>query len=335
MATSLEITDIIINYNANILDILTLLFFISPDFIYSMLPISTMITILITFLRLSANNEIIALKSSGININKFFLPISIFCFITMCSSAWLSFYGISLGAKASKKLLTKMSDKNISLIIKQKTFNKKFGNTIIYAEEIDPETKRMQKVFIEDGKDKTNTIIAPEGILLNNKENHSVTLKLFNGYVSTINSSNNSSEYLKFSTYDLNFDLLENNKKNSFLRWIKEKNIEELYNSIQNMPIGSSNYYYYIAYFYKKITVPLSCLLLGLTAMFIALNKHKNKNHFVQIRITLITVILYYILMTLSESVLELNLVPPFLCMLSANIFIAILGGYLFITTER
>ena len=337
MAKILEITDVIINYNASFFDMVLLLFFMTPDFLYFVFPIATMISVLIAFIQLSSNNEIIVLKSSGININRLILPVAIFCFVNMCITGWITCYGVSYGRLASKKLLSKIAEKNFNIMIKEKMFNEKFGDMTIYVDKIDPITKKMERVFIEENpqKESSNTIIAPKGILLHEKDKTSFILKLFDGVINNINIKDNSSFSANFSAYDVNVDLMNKNNRSSFFGK-NEMNIVELYNFIKNSKEKSSNYYDYFVYSYQKITIPIACILLGLSAMFISFYKNNQNKQFFTISFGFIVMVLYYSLIILSESLGKINyLLSPALCLWIPNIVMSIIGLYFFVFAKR
>jgi len=68
MAEMLKIVDFIVNYSVSIFTVLKLLVFTIPQFMLFVIPMSSMLSILLAFMRLSADNEIIALKSGGVTI---------------------------------------------------------------------------------------------------------------------------------------------------------------------------------------------------------------------------------------------------------------------------
>ena len=68
MAELIQITNWIVNYDISLSIILRMILYQTPYFLIFVIPLSIMITVLLTFLRLSSENEILALKSGGISL---------------------------------------------------------------------------------------------------------------------------------------------------------------------------------------------------------------------------------------------------------------------------
>ena len=68
MTKILDITNYIVNYKISLLVVLSMLFYTLPFFLQFVIPMSLMIAVLLTFLRMSGDNEIIALRASGFSI---------------------------------------------------------------------------------------------------------------------------------------------------------------------------------------------------------------------------------------------------------------------------
>ena len=74
----LDITNMIVNYRISLFDVLLLLIYSMPHFLEFVIPMSVMMTILLTFFRMSSDNEIVALKAGGMSIYKLLPPVLLF-----------------------------------------------------------------------------------------------------------------------------------------------------------------------------------------------------------------------------------------------------------------
>ena len=81
MAEMLKITDLIVNYSVGLLVILQILLYSIPYFLMYVTPMSTMMAVLLTFLRVSSDNEIIALKTGGVSLYRLLPPVFLFCLV--------------------------------------------------------------------------------------------------------------------------------------------------------------------------------------------------------------------------------------------------------------
>jgi len=68
MKQMLEMTNFIVNYGVGISSFLFMLAYSLPSFLIFIIPMAVMISILLVFLQMSSENEIVALSSSGLSI---------------------------------------------------------------------------------------------------------------------------------------------------------------------------------------------------------------------------------------------------------------------------
>ncbi|MCK4535046.1 MAG: LptF/LptG family permease, partial [Syntrophobacterales bacterium] len=81
MGRILQLMDLMINKGINFVDIAKLILYLMPSFLMITIPVSLLISILIGLGRLSRDNEIIVLKSSGLSLYQLMTPIA---FASLC-----------------------------------------------------------------------------------------------------------------------------------------------------------------------------------------------------------------------------------------------------------
>lgn len=89
----LDITNMIVNYKIAVSDVLLIILYSMPHFLIFVIPISVMMTTLLTFLRLSGDNEIIALKAGGVSLYELLPPVFMFCLVGCLLTAGMTVYG--------------------------------------------------------------------------------------------------------------------------------------------------------------------------------------------------------------------------------------------------
>jgi lipopolysaccharide export LptBFGC system permease protein LptF len=68
MGKTLQLTELLVNKGGSLFDISKLLIYFLRSSLISMIPIALLLAVLITFVRLSSNNEIVAFKASGVSL---------------------------------------------------------------------------------------------------------------------------------------------------------------------------------------------------------------------------------------------------------------------------
>ena len=97
MAKILDITDLVVNHGACVSSVLIMLIYFMPSFLVFVVPMSIMIGVLLAFLRLSNDNEAVALKAGGFSIYRLLPPVFVFCLIGCLVTGFMCIYGSPWG----------------------------------------------------------------------------------------------------------------------------------------------------------------------------------------------------------------------------------------------
>ena len=337
MAELIQITNWIVNYNIRLSTILWMIFYQVPFFLIFVIPLSAMITVLLTFLRLSSENEILAIKSGGISLYVLLTPVFVFCIIGSALTIFMTLYGQPWGRSALRDLKYEVVSASIDIGLKERTFNDSYNGVTIYVNEIDLRNKNLVDVFIEDNRqpDKVNTVIAPAGKIFNDPRNSVAHLKLFNGSIHQTNLQKKTAHSIHFDTYDISFatqrssDPIEKKSKRP-----KEMTIGELRRYIRASRIEDIEYFKALVELHRRFSIPVGCLVLGLLAVPLGVQSRSAKRSFGLV-LGLIFFFLYYLLMSLGKVYGETGAYPPFVGMWLPNLIMGGMGLYFLIRTAN
>jgi len=181
MAKILNVTKLIVNYGVGLSSVMLMLTYFIPSFLVFIVPMSIMMGVLIAFLRLSHDNEVIALKASGFSVYRLLPPAFVFCLVGFVLTALMTVYGAPWGKVASKDLLFETAKSNISLGLKEKTFTDRFKGMMIYVNQIDLKENVLTDVFIEDRQTPgmVSTVVAPRAMIVPDPERLNFRLTLW------------------------------------------------------------------------------------------------------------------------------------------------------------
>ncbi|MBW2100465.1 MAG: LptF/LptG family permease, partial [Deltaproteobacteria bacterium] len=133
MAKILDITNLVVNYNISIFTVFLMIIYTVPNFLVFVIPMSVMMTVLLTFLRMSSDNEIVALKAGGVSIYRLLVPVFAFCLIGSLLTAVMAVYGLPWGRLAVKELAFEIASSNLNIGLKERTFNDGFKGVMLYV----------------------------------------------------------------------------------------------------------------------------------------------------------------------------------------------------------
>ena len=337
MSQMIEITNWIVNYNLNILDVLFIIGLSLPWFLMFIIPMSVMMAILLTFLRLSSDNEIIALKSCGLSLYRLLPPVLLFAIFGCLITAFITLYGIPQSKASLEDMALRLAASNADVGLKERTFNDAFKNVMLYVNKIDTQNKKLIDIFIEDKrrKDIVSTVIAPEGRLFSEPDTFTFHLLLSNGTIHQTNLKERSATSIYFDTYKLSLDLekeMANVEKRDKHR--EEMSIAELRQYIKDSPEKDVDHYKARIVLHRRFSIPIACITMGLLAFPLGIQSKTTKRSFGLI-LCLFFFLLYYLLLTAGYAFGEDGSYPPEIGMWLPNVVMGSLGIFFLVQTAR
>ena len=337
MAELIQITNWIVNYNISLSIILRMILYQTPYFLIFVIPLSIMITVLLTFLRLSSENEILAIKSGGISLYALLTPVFAFCLIGSALTIFMTFYGQAWGRSALRELTNQVVSESVDIGLKERTFNDSFSGVMIYVNQIDLKNKDLVDVFIEDSRepDKVNTVIAPTGKIFNDPRDSASHLRLFKGIILQTNLKKKTANSIEFDTYDIRLETDQSPAKNENKpKRPKEMTIGELRRYVRNSDQKGQRYYSALLELHRRYSIPLGCFVLGLLAVPLGVQSRSAKRSFGLV-LGLVFFLLYYLLMSLGKVYGETGAYPPLIGMWLPNVTVGGMGVYFLVRTVK
>lgn len=321
-----EITNMVVNYNADISSVLLMLVYTIPRFLEFTLPMSVMIAILLTFMRMAQENEIIALKGAGVSLYKLLPPVLIFCFSGILITMWITVFGMSWGKLEMKKKGIELARSSIDAALKERQFNFELENIMIYVSHVDMKTKELTDVFIEDRRTKgvVSISIAPSGKLIRVEDLKAYTIRLFNGVINQVDIKDGSVSHIQFGNYDINIDLSTMDKgMGKISKELDEISVIDLARFIKSGIKDKILLSEALMELHEKLSIPFACLSLGILAFPLGVqsNSLRRSSGF---SLGVFFFLLYYFLMAAGWAAGETGGFSPVLGMWLPNL---IMGG--------
>ncbi len=330
MTKILDITNYIVNYKIGLLVVLSMLFYTMPFFLQFVIPMSVMIAVLLTFMRMSGDNEIIALKASGVSIYQFFPPVILFCVIGSLVTMHLTIYGIPWGSSSLKALTARVAASSFEIGLKSRTFNDTFKGVMLYVSKIDTGNKELIDIFIEDKRSENmvSTIVSPRGKLFSDPENLFFRMRLWDGIINQVNIKTRSVNSIQFDTYDVRLDIkaiMQSSKKRRKSR--TEMTLAEMREFMETSREKNTGYYKTLMDYHKKFSVPLASIVLGLLAVPLGFQVTVRKRSSGLV-LGLSFFLVYYILLTAGWGFGESGKYPPFIGMWAPNVIMGAIAVF-------
>lgn len=322
----IKITDLVINKGVDIFSVSRLFLSMIPFLFTYTLPISALIATLFSIGRLSSDNEIIAIKASGINIFRLIFPQLIIGLILSLFLVVLNDRIIPYAHFASRKILLEVGIKNPTAALEPGVFINSFQKYILFIYRIE-ENKLINVRIYEPREGKsTRTIVAKKGEFFAIPEKNMIKLKLIEGSSDEPDPENPTNFYkLNFKTYFMTLDLAHAQQKDDIRKKPKDMTILELKEEIKRLKNEGIDPIPLITEINEKIALAFSCfifILLGSSLAVITKRREKSINF----GIIFLVVAIYYLLFIVSEALSLQNYINPTIAMWLPNSILGITG---------
>ncbi|MDJ0720392.1 MAG: LPS export ABC transporter permease LptF [Desulfobacterales bacterium] len=313
MGKMLKITKLIINYQVGAGVIAQLLLYSIPHFLVFVMPMAVMMAILLAFMRMAADNEILVLKSAGVSLYRMIPSVLVIIACGTLATLAMTIFGMPQGKLAIKRLTYETLATHANVGLQARTFNNRFEKVTLYVNAVDTQTMQMRDIFIEDRRNPraVATIVAPAGQLIRLPERRAVRLRLFNGLINQIKRNEQSARLLHFATYDFEFTFKPADKLARYKRKDEdEMNLAELQAHIRSVRKDPEDYYEALNEYHVKFSIPAACLALGLLAIPLGVEL-KSSRKSAGLGMGLPLFVIYYVMMSAGRNLAEIGLVAP------------------------
>ncbi len=299
-----KITDLVINKGVDIYSVSKLFLLMIPYLLTYTLPIAALTAVLMSLGRLSGDNEIVAIKASGVNLFSLILPLIVAGIILSLVLVVFNDRVIPYAHYASRKTLVEVGIKNPTFALEPGVFINSFEKYVLFIYRIDQNKLTNVRIYEPQGEDKPpRTIVAKYGEFIAFPDKKMVKLKLISGTSDEPDPENPGNFYkLNFKTYFMTLNLSQAQDKDQIEKKPKDMTIQELRSEIKKLKAEGIDPAPLVTQMHEKIALAFSCLvfiLLGSSLAIITRRREKTINF----GIAFIIVGVYYLLLMGSEAV--------------------------------
>ena len=332
-----EITNMVVNYNADFSSIGLMIVYTLPRFLEFTIPMSVMISILLTFMRMAGDNEIVALKGAGVSLYKLLPTVLVFCSLGVFLTMYITVFGVAWGKLSIKKKSIELARTSIDAALQARQFNSELEDIMIYVAHVDMKTKELKDVFIEDrsAKGVVSISIAPSGKLIRFKDKNIYTIRLYDGVINQVDMDDKSVNSIGFGDYDINIDLSRLNKaQGKISKDLDERSLVNLIRLIRSGIKDKSRLSEALMELHEKFAIPFACLSLGILAFPLGIQSASlRKSSGFSLGISFF--LLYYFLLAAGWSAGETGDFSPILGMWLPNVIMGGVGVYFLIKNAK
>jgi lipopolysaccharide export system permease protein len=318
----IQLAHMVINKGVSLVTIGKVFLLYIPVLLGYTLPLACLISVILGFSRLSVDNEILAIRASGVLLRKLLLPLFVIGLIFSLIALLLNDRVVPYAHHEQRKLLKTMGAKNPTAVLEPAAFINAFDNHILFIHNIDDNRLYDITIFrLQPGGDKpTQTIIAKRGEFSPVPGKDQILLKLIDGTSDEQDAENPDNFYkLNFKTFFMTLDVSKNNEKID--KKPKSMSLDELNSEktrLERLLSEAKELTRLDTEYYRKITwsfSPLIFILLGFPLAVITNKREKSAN----VMLAILFAAGYYLLSLGCEALSIENIAPPALILWLPN----------------
>jgi lipopolysaccharide export system permease protein len=325
-----QLANLVINKGVGFGIIGELLFLSLPIPLGYMLPVSCLFAVITTFSRLSTDNEILAIRASGIYLKNLLMPIILIGVILSLLCIILNEQAIPYSYHARRKLIKNLGTENPTAFMEPGVFIKAFEGYIMFF--YDKEDNLLKNIRIyqpqPDGKP-TRTIVAKQGEFSAVPNEEKIKIKLMDGTSDEPDYEKPGDFYkLNFKNYFMTFDLSK--KKHKIEKKPNSMTPDELKAEIEKYHRLFIDPAPLVAEYHRKISWSFATLIFILLSFPLSVATH-HRTKAANLFWAFVIVTVYYVLSTACFTLSSQGTTPPALTMWIPNMiggFIALITNY-------
>ena len=323
-----KIADLVIQRGVSIGIVVRLFLYYLPRLVALTIPMSCLLGALLGFGKLSANSELVALKSAGLSFQRIIRPVIVASFFISIAALLINETLVPISERAAANVMAYEVFKESPPVFKEKVFLREGDGDslkrVIYIDKLKIGTGDMRDVVVEEfEKGKLARIIsAASGSWVNG------SWWIENGDVYEVDGERGKVNFLfKFDKQALSLNLNPAEVSNSSDD-PDQMTIGQLYQLIKiNTARGGDNSKLWMV-LHMRIAVPWACIVLALVGAAFG-SRPQRTNSSVGLGVSVIIVFVYYVILSFTQSLGEAGYLPPFLAAWIANVVFLIIGGLL------
>lgn len=322
-----KLTNLVINKGVPLASVGKGLLLSIPALMGYMLPAACLVGVIMAFSRLSTDNEIVALRASGLHLWRILVPLIFVGVIMSLVSLILYERLIPYASHEQRRLLKHIGLENPTALLEPGLFIHAFEGQVLFIHRLERNNLFNVTIYQPQKDGPTRTIIAKKGEFTPVPGKDQIKLKLIEGTSDEPNPNNPNKFYkLNFQNYFMTLDL--SGKDDALDKKPKSMTFKELNAEIERLERKFVNTVRLRAEYWKKITwsaAPLFFILLGFPIAVITNRRGKSAN----IVLAVICAAAYYLVSLGAEALAIKEILQPAIIMWLPNLAALLVALYL------
>jgi lipopolysaccharide export system permease protein len=328
-----RLADLVIQRGVSMSLVLRLFVYSLPGVVAMTIPMSCLLAALLGFGNMSANSELVALKSAGISFGRIVRPLVAAGILISLGTFAVNETLVPLSQRAAANLLRYDIYRQTPPVFKDNVFIRDISNgalrRILYIKEVLPRTGKMSDILVQEFEDGSvsRVISAPRGEWIDG------LWWLSDGQVFEVQDDGKVDMLFRFERQKLNLDM-QPADIDSDTEDPDEMNLRELYLTMRNAERQGNNAGALRMLFHLRVAVPWASVVLVLVGASVGSRPQRSSSS-MGFGLSVVIVFCYYVIMSFCKSLGEADFVPGFLAAWTPNAVFLVIGTALIRRANR
>ena len=311
--------DLIINKGIPFTSIMALLLYKIPSIMVLTFPVATLFGAAISLGRLGSDNEIVALRTSGISFARIALPIIVMAAIISSISFCINEYVAPAANNKSQQIIREIILKEPLPEFKENLFFKDSHNRYFYIKKINYKEKSMEDIMVYEvnGEKYPRVIKAPRATLDGMKST------LFDGKITSFD--NNGGLAFEVSFESIAMDLREDQIGQNNYKTTDDMDSTELMAKIKSVEKSGIKTDSMMTDYLMKFSIPLIPFIFAIIGIPLAITRVRT-THSWGLIITIVIMFTFYVFASVFRSLGRGGIVSPIFAAWTPHLIFGILG---------
>jgi lipopolysaccharide export system permease protein len=317
-------------------DIAQLILFALPRLILYAAPMASLLGVMLAFVRLNGDNELIAFRAAGTGFLGFLPPVlGVLLLITVFSfvnAIWL----LPASNRAFEGKLRSLGRTSIPSLLEEGVFISAIPKLVLFFRSVDHTDYEIKGIFIQDQREPKQqvTIAAQTARIDFPPDSSAIIFKLSDGIITRTASNLKDAQAVAFKHYEFTLpmdEILGAAKK--VMQSRGEMSLAQIYRKVKTA-VGKAALVWWSLELEQRLAFPAACLFLGLLGPPLG-SLFRQRGRMTGVTIGLGIFLAYYVMLSAGRTLGFNDVMSPFLAVWTPNLLCIVLAVYLWAKLHR
>jgi len=264
-----------------------------PTFLQITLPAALLLSVLLALGRMSADSELVALRTAGVGMRGLLLPVLLLGSATFLASLWIGWWGIPWGHRNLETAVSRIVSLRAGAAAEEHLFREIAPGILLYPDRVSADGTRMTGVLLAyrmEGQDPV-VVFAEEGSFLPEDPRNPLGIVLASGSIHHEDRKKDLYRIAAFGTME--FRLPREASGPGDGQSPRRLTLPQLWSRIVETG-GTGRFATYRYHFHRRLSLAASCLAFGLLAIPLGISQ-RARGKSPALALTLSVILLYYL----------------------------------------